>query len=138
MMRRWGIWLLVAVLAGVITLTFAWPQKMVAPGRVIPAHSAIADNCFACHAPLRGASAAHCTACHKLADIGIRTTKGVPMKSGGLRIAFHQALSDANCMACHSDHTGPLLLKAAHPSFAHTLLLRWCRFSGQDAKLIPI
>ncbi|MFM9936301.1 MAG: cytochrome c3 family protein [Novosphingobium sp.] len=122
MMRRWGLWLLIAGLAGVIVFTFAWPQVMVAPGPVIPAHSEITGNCFACHAPLRGASAERCTACHKLADIGVRTTKGVPVISNGTRVAFHQALSEASCMACHSDHTGPLLLKAAHRRFAHTLL----------------
>ena len=121
-MRGRGLWLLVAVLAGLIALTFTWPQQMVAPGPVIPAHSAIAGNCFACHAPLRGVSAQRCIACHKLADIGMRTTKGVRVKSSAARIAFHQALSEANCMACHSDHTGPLLLKTAQHSFAHTLL----------------
>lgn len=121
-MRRWGLWLLVAVLAGVIALTFSWPQGMVAPGPVIAAHREIARNCFACHAPLRGVPAQRCMDCHKLSDIGIRTTKGMPVKAGRTRIAFHQALSEADCMACHSDHTGPLLMKAAHRSFAHTLL----------------
>jgi hypothetical protein len=121
-MRRWGLWLLVVVLAGVIALTFSWPQGMVAPGPVIAAHREIARNCFACHAPLRGVPAQRCMDCHKLSDIGIRTTKGMPVKAGRTRIAFHQALSEADCMACHSDHTGPLLMKAAHRSFAHTLL----------------
>jgi hypothetical protein len=119
---RWRLWLLIAGIAGVIALTFAWPQAMVAPGPVIPAHGAIAGDCFACHAPLRGASAERCMACHKLTDIAIRTTKGAPVNAMGDRIAFHQALSQANCMACHSDHTGPLLLKTAQHSFAHTLL----------------
>jgi len=122
MMRRWGLWLLIAGLAGVIALTFAWPQGMVAPGPVIPAHSEIAGNCFACHTPLRGVSAERCQACHKLTDIGIRTTQGATVAHKGARIAFHQALSQADCMACHSDHAGPLLLKAAHHSFAHGLL----------------
>ena len=121
-MRGWGLWLLISALAGVIVLTFVWPQGMVAPGPVIPAHREFAENCFACHAPLRGVSAQRCIACHKLTDIGIRSTKGVPVKSSRTRIAFHQALSEANCIACHSDHTGPLLLKAAQHSFAHTLL----------------
>jgi len=121
-MRRRGLWLLISALAGVIVLTFVWPQGMVAPGPVIPAHRESAENCFACHAPLRGVSAQRCIACHKLTDIGIRSTKGVPVKSSRTRIAFHQALSEANCIACHSDHTGPLLLKAAQHSFAHSLL----------------
>ena len=122
MMRRWGLWLLIAVLAGVIALTFVWPQGMIAPGPVIPAHRAIAGTCFACHAPFRGIETARCTACHKLADIGVRTAKGAPVPHKGKRIAFHQALTEANCMGCHSDHAGPLLLKTPQRSFAHALL----------------
>lgn len=122
MMGRRDIWLLIVGLAGVIALTFVRPQGMVAPGPVRPAHSPIAGNCFACHTPFRGISSARCIACHTLATIGVRTTKGAAVPHEGRRIAFHQALNGANCVACHSDHAGPLLLKAAHHSFAHTLL----------------
>ena len=122
MIRRWGLWLLIAGLGAVIALTFAWPQGMVAPGPLIAAHSASGGHCFACHAPFRGVSTARCISCHTPADIGTRTTKGVPLPQSGERIAFHQALTKADCTACHSDHAGPLLLKAAHHSFAHILL----------------
>ena len=56
-MGRPGILFIGAALLAVIALCFIWPQTMVAPGPVIPAHAAIAQDCFSCHAPLRGASA---------------------------------------------------------------------------------
>jgi hypothetical protein len=119
MMRPWGLWLIVASLIGV---TFAWPQEMVAPGPLIPAHAAITRNCFACHAPFGGASAARCMDCHKLVQIGRRTVSGAPMASRARAVGFHQSLIQPDCMACHSDHSEPRLVKAAKPHFAHALL----------------
>ncbi len=121
-MRNWALWLIVAALGVVIGLTFAVPQLMVAPGPLIPAHAAIATDCFACHVPFRGVSADRCVTCHKVADIGIRTTKGAPVKREGDAIPFHQSLIEPNCLACHSDHSGPRLVKASRPAFAHDLL----------------
>lgn len=95
---------------------------MIAPGPLIPAHAGITANCFACHAPFRGVSAARCMACHKLADIGRRTTKGTPVDDKAMAIGFHPALIQPDCMACHSDHSGPRLVKASTPRFAHTVL----------------
>lgn len=122
MIRRWALWLIVANLSALIALAFIYPHLMVAPGPLIPPHSQIASDCFACHAPFSGTSAARCIACHKLADIGIRTTTGAPVKGDGDAIAFHQALTAPNCMACHTDHSGPQLVKASRQSFAHALL----------------
>ncbi|GAA0318096.1 hypothetical protein GCM10009087_30640 [Sphingomonas oligophenolica] len=121
-MRRWGLILIAVNLCGLIALAFALPHLMVAPGPLIPAHAEIRRDCFACHAPFRGVSADRCTACHKVADIGIRTTKGVPLGAARHGIAFHQALSQPNCMACHSDHSAPHLVKTPRQSFAHELL----------------
>ncbi len=121
-MRRWGLWLIILNLCGLIALTFAWPHLMVAPGPVKAEHRAIATDCFACHAPFKGASAERCTKCHKVADIGIRTTAGARLSRRPDAIAFHQALREPNCMACHSDHTGPELVKASHRRFNHALL----------------
>lgn len=121
-MRRWGLWLIVGNLCALLALAFLWPQLMVAPGPLIPAHHSIASNCFACHAPLRGVVADRCITCHKLADIGIRFTDGAPTKKQGPAIAFHQALTQPDCMACHSDHAGPQLTKASRQRFNHSLL----------------
>ena len=119
-MVRPGILLIGAALLTVIALCFIWPQTMVAPGPVIPAHAAIAGDCFACHAPLRGASAPRCITCHTPARIGIVTTKGVALPRRGA--AFHQQLTEPDCMACHTDHAGPKLTGHTHPRFVHTLL----------------
>lgn len=121
-MRRWGLWLIVINLCGLIALVFALPHLMVAPGPLIPAHASITTNCFACHAPFKGASATRCTACHKVADIGIRTTTGAAVKGRGDAVAFHQSLTTPDCMACHTDHSAPHLVKASRQSFAHALL----------------
>lgn len=63
-----------------------------------------------------------CIACHKLADIGERTTTGVRLDPGKRRIAFHQSPAQPDCMACHRDHTGPALVKPVEHRFAHDLL----------------
>ena len=121
-MRRWSLWLILLNLCLLLTLAFAMPQPMLAPGPLIPAHAAIGRDCFACHAPLRGAVAERCIACHKIADIGRRTTKHAPLAPGFGHIAFHQALTQPDCIACHSDHAGPALVKLHKPHFAHALL----------------
>lgn len=122
MMRRWGLWLIAVNLCALIALSFAWPHLMIAPGPLIPAHAGVTRNCFACHAPFKGASASRCATCHKIADIGIRTTRGAPVARKGKAIAFHQSLSQPDCMACHTDHSGPQLVQASQQSFAHMLL----------------
>jgi hypothetical protein len=77
--RQWiqGAILLALLVLGI--LLFRHPQAMVAPGPVIPAHAEIADNCLACHAPFRGARTDRCTSCHIPAEIGQRTTRGLPV-----------------------------------------------------------
>jgi hypothetical protein len=122
MTRRWALALIALNLCALIGLIFVYPHMMVAPGPLIPAHAKITNNCFACHAPFRGASAERCTACHKVADIGIRSTSGAPRPPARRGIAFHQSLAQPNCLACHSDHREPRLTRAAGPTFAHTLL----------------
>jgi len=121
-MRRWGLILIALNLCGLIVLAFALPHLMIAPGPLIPAHAQITKSCFACHAPFRAASAERCIACHKLADIGVRTTKGVAISPNDRRVAFHQSLSQPDCMTCHSDHSGPAPVKPKRQSFAHELL----------------
>ena len=122
MKARWLIALIVANLMAVAVLVFVYPHLMVAPGALVPAHAALATDCFACHAPLHGAAAERCIACHKLPDIGLRTTAGKRVAQVGPKAAFHQQLTEQNCMACHSDHDAPRLTKGGRTTFAHTLL----------------
>ena len=95
---------------------------MVAPGPLLPAHAELETDCFACHAPLRGAAPARCVACHALPDIGLRTTKGVPIAQAKVKASFHQKLIEQDCMACHSDHQGPQLVQVGGKGFSHALL----------------
>src|SRR3546814_9477259 len=107
---------------------------MVSPGNLIPAHSTLQNNCFACHAPFQGASAERCTSCHVVADIGLRTTQGVEIRQSKRRPAFHQALTEPDCMACHSDHPRPRLTKASSVRFDHALLKADARANCQSCR----
>jgi len=137
MNRHWGLIVIAVSLIGLAVLVFAFPARMIAPGAVIPAHARIADDCFACHAPLRGASAERCVACHKLADIGIRTTAGVSIRRSKSTVAFHQSLAQQDCMACHSDHAGPRLVGHAHKPFAHSFLKPQVQRQCESCHAIP-
>jgi hypothetical protein len=126
-----GRWLWIVICANLlvlVALAFVYPHLMVGPGALIPGHSALATDCFACHAPLRGATTERCIACHAVPDIGLRTTLGAPIeatKTGRatpLKISFHQELIERDCMACHSDHTGPRLNQRNRKPFSHALL----------------
>lgn len=109
-------------LAIIVVLLFIYPHQMIAPGALKPAHAALEQDCFACHAPLRGASAARCKVCHVPAEIGIKTTKGQPIRNANPKPAFHAQLRDDNCMACHTDHAAILFTQSKPMSFAHDLL----------------
>lgn len=122
MKGRWILAIIAVNLVALVGLAFAYPHLMVSPGAVIPAHAALASNCFACHAPLRGASSERCTTCHALPDIGLRTTKGVPMPEPMRKPLFHQQLLVQDCMACHSDHEAPRLARQSRKPFSHALL----------------
>ncbi len=122
MKRGWLLSLITLNLAGLVALVFVYPHLMVSPGAVVPAHAEINTDCFACHAPLRGAAADRCIKCHALADIGVRTTKGTPVERKAVKASFHQELIEQDCMACHSDHTGPRLTERSGKRFSHQLL----------------
>lgn len=119
-MPRPGVLFIAAVLFVLIALAFARPQLMLAPGPVVSAHAAVAEDCFACHAPWEGAAAKRCTGCHAPARIGIFTTKGVTLPAP--KLAFHQQLIEPDCMACHTDHAGPALVGHNPAKFSHDLL----------------
>lgn len=108
------------LVAFVLLAIFA-PQFMISPGKPIQAHAELATDCFACHTAFIGSRANKCIECHKVADIGLKTTKGLAIASEKKNVAFHQKLIEDDCVACHSDHRG---VKAFRPisQFSHNLL----------------
>lgn len=105
-----------------VALAFGYPHLMVSPGPLVKGHAELATDCFACHAAWRGASSGRCIECHAVADVGLRTTRGVPIATGTIKASFHQELIEQDCMACHSDHQGPKLTKRSRKPFSHELL----------------
>ena len=122
MKRGWLLKLIAANLLVLLTLIFVYPDLMVGPGPLVAAHAELATDCFACHAPLRGAASDRCVKCHALPDIGLRTTKGVKVTTKRLKTSFHQDLIEQNCMVCHSDHQAPRLTQRSRKPFSHLLL----------------
>jgi len=121
-MKHKTILLIVAVnLAALVLLAIAVPHLMISPGNTLQGHAEFADDCFACHTPFIGSTSQKCIACHKVEEIGIRTTKGIPIGDEKKRVAFHQNLTEKDCVSCHSDHKG---VKAFRPisRFSHDLL----------------
>ena len=123
-------------LAVLALLTFVYPHLMVSPGKLIAGHKLLETDCFACHAPLSGASATRCAACHKTADIGLLTTAGVAIAKPRTATPFHQQLISQDCMACHSDHAG---VKRYHlqGNFNHALLAKASRDQCQSCHKKP-
>lgn len=122
MKRRWIMAVIAINLAGLIALVFMLPEQMISPGPVIAAHADIGKDCFACHAPLRGAAPERCQACHAIASIGVFNTRGEAIVSPVPKVAFHQKLREQDCVACHSDHAGPKLTGHSQKPFSHSLL----------------
>ena len=60
-------------------LAFIYPHLVIAPGKLIEGHRAYETDCFSCHTLFMGAASEKCTACHKVSDIGKKTTKGLPV-----------------------------------------------------------
>ena len=109
------------MLAVLILLVFIKPEMMISPGKVIDAHHEFASDCFKCHTPLLGSTPDKCIACHKVAEIGIKTTKGQDITGEDKNVAFHQKLVEDECVACHSDHKGVMFFRPPN-QFSHELL----------------
>ena len=71
---------LAANLIALALLAFVYPHLMVGPGKLIPGHSKLETDCFACHAPFSGTTTERCILCHKPAEIGKLTTLGQPIQ----------------------------------------------------------
>lgn len=129
--------ILLAVNLIVLTvLVFVYPHLMVAPGKLIPGHKQLEADCFACHAPLRGAVSERCLTCHKPVEIGRLTTRGQPILKPLTSVPFHQKLTSQDCVACHSDHSG---VKRFHSQghFNHALLQKATRDQCQTCHKSP-
>ncbi|MBF0448314.1 MAG: cytochrome c3 family protein [Magnetococcales bacterium] len=98
--------ILILNLAAIAVLTFVFPHLMISPGRLIDGHRAYETDCFACHDLFLGAASENCMDCHKVDDIGLRTTNGAPVTGKKTTVPFHQKLLGQECVACHSDHAG--------------------------------
>lgn len=120
-MRRPWLWIVItANLLVVVSLIFIYPNAMVSPGPLEPVHADLATHCLACHAPFRGATPDRCIACHALQDIGVRTTRGVPLAPQTERPSnpsFHLELIEQDCTSCHSEHH-----RLTRRRFSHDLL----------------
>mgnify|MGYP002633339114 CR=1 FL=1 len=122
-MKRLILAIIAVNLVGIVVLAFVYPDAMLAPGKLIPAHVSLENDCFACHAPLQGAVEARCTTCHAVADIGLLTVAGAPIVRATPKAPFHQGLGDTDCMSCHTDHPKASLTTAHSHSFDHGMLL---------------
>ena len=85
-------------LALLLVLVIMEPQSMMAPGDPMQAHAEIASDCFACHTPFIGSRPEKCMVCHKVADIGLKTTKGMTISREKKNVAFHQKLVEEDCV----------------------------------------
>ena len=123
-------------LLALTVLVFVYPHLTVSPGKLIPGHRQLDTDCFACHAAFTGASSELCIACHKPADIGRLTTKGLPVTKTLTSTPFHQRLQADNCVACHSDHAGVKRYRT-EGRFDHALLRKETRDLCHDCHKSP-
>jgi hypothetical protein len=108
-------------LAVLLGIAIVEPHLMVQPGKLIDAHLEMTEDCFACHTPFLGSSPEKCVQCHKVEEIGLKTTKGLPIEKEQKSVAFHQQLVEEDCIACHSDHKGVQAFKPIG-RFSHGLV----------------
>ena len=83
-------------------------QESALPGPLTAAHASLAEDCAACHTPIRGVEASACIGCHALdAPLVERQTT-----------AFHATI--ASCTGCHLEHLGVVELRGRmdHARFA--------------------
>lgn len=121
MNRKTIVYTITLLLGIVMLLVFLKPQTMISPGRLVDGHVEFGEDCFACHTLFRGSTAEKCITCHKVAEIGIKTTKGMDITGEDKNVAFHQKLLENECTACHSDHQGVMIFRPVR-LFSHRLL----------------
>ena len=109
--------------ASIVTIAalYLFPDRMIAPGKLKDAHTGFGKDCFACHELFHGAKSEKCQSCHAIDPHGSMTTVGVMRRDDARAMPFHQALTEKNCLGCHSDHEGMKAYRAP-VSFSHQLL----------------
>jgi hypothetical protein len=136
-MKYKNLLLIVALnLVALIILTITLPHLMISPGNTINAHGKIAQDCFACHTPFLGSRPEKCMDCHKVSEIGLKTTQGVAIGREKKNVAFHQNLIEKDCIACHSDHNGVMAFRPIS-HFSHELLIIDMREQCSDCHTNP-
>jgi hypothetical protein len=123
-------------LVAIAAIVFIYPNLMVGPGKLISGHKQLETDCFACHAPLVGTKPEKCIACHKPADIGRLSSKGMPIIKPLTSTPFHQKLIKQDCIACHSDHAGVKRFRITG-NFNHSLLEQATRTQCQSCHQLP-
>lgn len=127
---------LAANLIVLAVLAFVYPHLMVGPGKLIPGHSKLETNCFACHAAFSGTTTARCISCHTPETIGKLSSLGQPIQKPLTRTPFHQKLLQQDCLACHSDHAGVKRYRI-EGRFKHALLQSDARQQCQSCHTSP-
>ncbi len=120
-----------------IGLTLFLPESTIMPGKPIQAHETITDDCFACHTPFLGSTPEKCIRCHKVAEIGLKTTQGLAIDGERKNVAFHQSLIEEDCVACHSDHKGVMAFQPIR-GFSHELVSPEVRDRCEDCHTKPL
>ena len=110
-----------AILAAALVLVFAFPERAISPGGMLKGHLNLSGDCFACHVPLLGSRPEKCMVCHAVDRIGRFTVAGAPIAGADNNTAFHQHLTQQDCMACHTEHRGVDGALSMKP-FSHQLL----------------
>ncbi len=101
--------LFLATLALGTTAALLRPGPMLMPGRLLPGHAALRDDCLACHVLLEGVRRERCTRCHAPESIGVKTVAGGPAPQPREPIAsLHRRIGIAECAVCHPEHAGRL------------------------------
>lgn len=85
-----GVWALARYTA--LGRATTW-ERQASPGDLSAAHAFLADNCAACHTPVKGVTADRCVVCH--ADSRILQREPT---------AFHATVG--SCRECHREHQG--------------------------------
>lgn len=102
-------------------LAIAYPDVLLSPGKLTKGHTAMNNDCLACHTPFRSITSVQCISCHKQSDIGGRTVAGAILKKNTSKALFHKGLAENSCIECHTDHKGTFPTQSLKP-FRHASL----------------